>query len=144
MSIAKSYMAKAEDVETKWCVIDANGKVLGRLASQVASILQGKHKPIYTPHVDTGDGVIVINADKVVLTGKKLDQKVEYRHSQYPGGFKVTKYRELMQKNPEKVVRKAIVGMLPKNKLGRAMALKLRVYAGPDHPHQAQQPEVLD
>lgn len=144
MSLAKTYVAKPHEVERKWYVIDADGKVLGRLASQVASILQGKHKPTYTPHVDTGDHVIVVNADKVVLTGKKLEQKLVYRHTGYPGGFKITKYRELMEKNPEKAVRKAIEGMLPKNKLGRAMAQKLRVYAGPDHPHEAQQPEVLE
>lgn len=143
MSLAKSFVAKPQEVDRKWYVIDADGKVLGRLATQVATVLQGKHKPTYTPHVDTGDNVIVVNADKVVLTGKKLDQKVVYSHSQYPGGFKITKYSELMQKTPEKAVRKAIEGMLPKNKLGRSMASKLRVYAGSEHPHQAQQPEVL-
>ena len=138
-----TYMAKAESVERKWYVVDADGMVLGRLASQVASILRGKHKSIYTPHVDTGDYVIIINADKVVLTGKKLDQKYMYRHSGYPGGLKSTKYRHLMEDKPELAVKKAIVGMLPKGPLGRKMAKKLFVYAGSEHVHQAQQPEVL-
>lgn len=138
-----TYMAKAESVERKWYVVDADGMVLGRLASQVASILRGKHKSIYTPHVDTGDYVIIINADKVVLTGKKLDQKYMYRHSGYPGGLKSTKYRHLMEDKPELAVKKAIVGMLPKGPLGRKMAKKLFVYSGSEHVHQAQQPEVL-
>ncbi|HHU02581.1 MAG TPA: 50S ribosomal protein L13 [Christensenellaceae bacterium] len=138
-----TYMAKAESVERKWYVVDADGMVLGRLASQVASILRGKHKSIYTPHVDTGDYVIIINADKVVLTGKKLDQKYMYRHSGYPGGLKSTKYRHLMEDKPELAVKKAIVGMLPKGPLGRKMAKKLFVYAGSEHVHQAQQPELL-
>jgi large subunit ribosomal protein L13 len=136
-------MAKAESVERKWYVVDADGMVLGRLASQVASILRGKHKSIYTPHVDTGDYVIIINADKVVLTGKKLDQKYMYRHSGYPGGLKSTKYRHLMEDKPELAVKKAIVGMLPKGPLGRKMAKKLFVYSGSEHMHQAQQPELL-
>jgi large subunit ribosomal protein L13 len=136
-------MAKAESVERKWYVVDADGMVLGRLASQVASILRGKHKSIYTPHVDTGDYVIIINADKVVLTGKKLDQKYMYRHSGYPGGLKSTKYRHLMEDKPELAVKKAIVGMLPKGPLGRKMVKKLFVYSGSEHVHQAQQPEVL-
>ncbi len=138
-----TYMAKAESVERKWYVVDADGMVLGRLASQVASILRGKHKSIYTPHVDTGDYVIIINADKVVLTGKKLDQKYMYRHSGYPGGLKSTKYRHLMEDKPELAVKKAIVGMLPKGPLGRKMVKKLFVYSGSEHVHQAQQPEVL-
>jgi len=138
-----TYMAKAESVERKWYVVDADGMVLGRLASQVASILRGKHKSIYTPHVDTGDYVIIINADKVVLTGKKLDQKYMYRHSGYPGGLKSTKYRHLMEDKPELAVKKAIVGMLPKGPLGRKMAKKLFVYSGSEHVHQAQQPELL-
>jgi large subunit ribosomal protein L13 len=138
-----TYMAKAESVERKWYVVDADGMVLGRLASQVASILRGKHKSIYTPHVDTGDYVIIINADKVVLTGKKLDQKYMYRHSGYPGGLKSTKYRHLMEDKPELAVKKAIVGMLPKGPLGRKMAKKLFVYSGSEHMHQAQQPELL-
>ena len=138
-----TYMAKAESVERKWYVVDADGMVLGRLASQVASILRGKHKSIYTPHVDTGDYVIIINADKVVLTGKKLDQKYMYRHSGYPGGLKSTKYRHLMEDKPELAVKKAIVGMSPKGPLGRKMAKKLFVYSGSEHMHQAQQPELL-
>lgn len=140
----KTYMAKAEEVKKKWYVVDAAGKPLGRLASVVASILRGKHKPIYTPHVDTGDYVIVINAEKAVLTGKKLDQKVYRRHSGWPGGLKETKYRQLMEKSPEKAVELAVKRMLPHNSLGRAMFRKLRVYRGPEHEHQAQKPEVLE
>jgi len=140
----KTYMAKAEEVKKKWYVVDAAGKPLGRLASVVASILRGKHKPIYTPHVDTGDYVIVINAEKAVLTGKKLDQKVYRRHSGWPGGLKETKYRQLMEKSPEKAVELAVKRMLPHNSLGRAMFRKLRVYRGPEHEHQAQKPEILE
>lgn len=140
----KTYMAKAEEVTRKWYVVDAAGKPLGRLASVVASILRGKNKPIYTPHVDTGDHVIVINAEKVVLTGKKLDQKVYRRHSGWPGGLKETLYRHLMQKSPEKAIEIAVKRMLPHNSLGRAMFKKLRVYRGPEHEHQAQKPEVLE
>ncbi len=136
-------MAKAETIERKWYVVDAQGMVLGRLASQVANILRGKHKPIYTPHVDTGDHVIILNADKIVLTGKKLDQKVYYHHSGYPGGLKETVYRKLIAEKPEFAVKHAIVGMLPKGPLGRQMAKKLRVYAGTEHEHEAQKPEVL-
>ncbi|MED9958319.1 MAG: 50S ribosomal protein L13 [Christensenellales bacterium] len=136
-------MAKAATVERKWYLVDAEGMVLGRLASQVAHILRGKHKPTYTPHTDTGDHVIIINADKVVLTGRKLDQKIYYHHTGYPGGLKKTPYRKLMQDKPEFAVKHAIVGMLPKGPLGRKMATKLRVYAGPEHEHAAQQPEVL-
>ena len=139
----KTFMAKAESIERKWYVVDAQDLVLGRMASQVASILRGKNKPIFTPHVDTGDHVIIVNADKVVLTGKKLDQKIYYHHSGYPGGMKETLYRKLMQEKPEFAVKHAIVGMLPKGPLGRQMAKKLRVYAGPTHEHEAQQPEVL-
>jgi large subunit ribosomal protein L13 len=139
-----TYMANAQTVERKWYVIDAEGMVLGRLASPVASILRGKTKPIYTPHVDTGDYVIIINADKIVLTGKKLDQKLYRRHSGYPGGLKEIKYRSLMDKKPEFVVRHAVEGMLPKGPLGRKMAKKLFVYAGGEHRHAAQQPEKLD
>ena len=138
-----TFMAKAATVERKWYLVDAEGMVLGRLASQVAHILRGKHKPTYTPHTDTGDHVIIINADKVVLTGRKLDQKVYYHHTGYPGGLKKTPYRKLMQDKPEFAVKHAIVGMLPKGPLGRKMATKLRVYAGPEHEHAAQQPEVL-
>lgn len=139
----KTYMAKGETVERKWYVVDADGMVLGRLASQVATILRGKHKPIYTPHVDTGDFVIIINADKVVLTGRKLDQKKYYHHSGYPGGIKETSYRTLLQKKPEFAVYEAVRLMLPKGPLGRQMLKKLRVYRGDDHKHAAQQPETL-
>lgn len=139
-----TYMAKPADVQRKWYVVDAEGLVLGRLASQVASILRGKNKPIFTPHVDTGDYVIILNADKVVLTGNKLDQKVYYKHSGYPGGLKETVYRKLMAEKPEFAVKHAVVGMLPKGPLGRQMAKKLKVYAGSEHEHAAQQPEKLD
>jgi len=137
-------MAKAGDVQRKWYVIDAEGKVLGRLASEVAKILRGKHKPIYTPHVDTGDFVIVINADKVVLTGKKLDQKMYRKHSLYPGGLKETPYRAILANKPEKAIEEAVRGMLPHNSLGRKMFRKLKVYRGSEHEHQAQKPEVLE
>ncbi|MDR0898373.1 MAG: 50S ribosomal protein L13 [Oscillospiraceae bacterium] len=139
----KTYMANASTVERKWYVVDAEGLVLGRLASQVAHILRGKHKPTFTPHTDTGDHVIIINADKVILTGKKLDQKIYYHHTGYPGGLKKTPYRLLMEKKPEFAVKHAIVGMLPKGPLGRKMATKLRIYAGPTHEQQAQMPEPL-
>lgn len=138
----RTYMAKAQDISRQWYVVDAAGQTLGRLASEVASILRGKHKPTFTPHVDAGDFVIVINADKIQLTGNKLDQKMAYRHSGYPGGFRATSYRTLMEKKPEFVVEKAIKGMLPHNRLGRAMGKKLKVYCGPEHPHQAQKPET--
>jgi len=137
-------MARPQDVERKWYVVDAAGVPLGRLASVVAHILRGKHKPTYTPHVDVGDHVIVINAAKVKLTGRKLDQKQYIRHSGYPGGLKVMSYREFMARSPERVVEKAVRGMLPHNRLGRKMFRKLRVYAGADHPHAAQQPEPLE
>jgi large subunit ribosomal protein L13 len=139
-----TYMAKAQDVQRKWYVVDAEGVVLGRLASQVATILRGKNKPIFTPHVDTGDYVIILNADKVVLTGKKLDQKVYYSHSGFPGGLKETVYRRLMAEKPEFAVKHAVVGMLPKGPLGRQMAKKMKVYAGAEHDHAAQQPEKLE
>ena len=139
----KTYMAKASDVQRKWYVVDAEGVVLGRLASQVASILRGKNKPTYTPHVDTGDYVIILNADKVVLTGKKLDQKIYYKHSGFVGGLKETKYRKLLAEKPEEALRHAVVGMLPKGPLGRQMAKKLKIYAGAEHEHAAQKPEVL-
>jgi large subunit ribosomal protein L13 len=140
----KTFMAKANEIERKWFIVDAEGKVLGRLASEVAKILKGKNKPIYTPHVDTGDHVIILNASKIVLTGKKLDQKMYRTHSQYPGGLKETPYRRLMAEKPEKVVYEAIRGMLPHNRLGRQMIKKLKVYRGAEHPHEAQQPEVLE
>jgi large subunit ribosomal protein L13 len=136
-------MAKAETVERKWYVVDAKDLVLGRLSSQVAMILRGKNKPIFTPHCDTGDYVIIINADKVKLTGKKLDQKIYFHHSGYPGGLKETPYRKLLADKPEFAVRHAIVGMLPKGPLGRQMATKLHIYAGADHPHAAQKPELI-
>ena len=140
----KTYLAKPEEVEKKWYVVDASGKTLGRLATKIATILMGKHKPIYTPHVDTGDYVIVVNAEKIKLTGKKWDQKKYYRHSGYPGGLKVVTARQLLQKHPEKLIFLAVKRMLPKNKLGRKMLRKLKVYAGPEHPHQAQKPETLE
>ena len=139
-----TYMAKPGEVQRKWYIIDGEGKVLGRLAAEAAKILRGKHKPGFTPHVNTGDNVIVINADKIVLTGNKLQQKFLYRHSGYPGGLKAVRYDKLMQARPELAVYKAITGMLPHNSLGRDMARKLRVYKGTDHPHQAQQPEVWE
>ncbi len=140
----RTYSAKPGEVERKWYVIDAKGKVLGRLATQVAIMLRGKHKPIYTPHVDTGDHVIVINAQGIKLTGKKLDQKFYRHHSHYPSGLKETPYRKLMQTKPEFAVIHAVKGMLPQNTLGRKMLTKLKVYAGHTHEHQAQQPENLE
>lgn len=140
----KTFMAKANEIERKWFIVDAEGKVLGRLASEVAQILRGKNKPIYTPHVDTGDHVIILNASKVVLTGKKLDQKMHTRHSQYPGGLKEIPYRRMMEEQPEKVIYEAVRGMIPHNRLGRQMLKKLKVYKGTEHPHQAQQAEVLE
>lgn len=135
-----TFSAKKEEITRKWYLIDANGKTLGRLASQVASILKGKTKPIYTPHIDTGDFVIVINADKVHLTGRKLEQKVYYRHSGYPGGLKSATAGKLMKTKPEQVIKTAVQGMLPKTQLGKHMLSKLKVYAGEKHPHSAQQP----
>lgn len=140
----KSYMAKAETVQRKWYVVDAEGMVLGRLASQVASILRGKHKPTFTPHVDTGDHVIILNADKVILTGDKLNQKFYRHHSGYPGGLKETSYKVMMETKSDFAVTEAIRGMLPKNTLGYAMLKKLRVYKGAEHEQQAQNPEVLE
>ncbi len=139
----KSYMASAATIERKWYVVDATGYTLGRLASEVAKVLRGKNKPIYTPHVDTGDYVIVVNADKIKVTGKKLDQKIYYHHSDYVGGMKETPLREMMDKKPERVIELAVKGMLPKGPLGRQMYKKLFVYAGPDHKQAAQKPEVL-
>lgn len=139
----KTYMANPDKIERKWYVVDAEGCTLGRLASEVAKVLRGKNKPEYTPHVDTGDYVIVINADKVAVTGKKLDQKIYYSHSDYVGGMKEATLREMMAKKPEKVVELAVKGMLPKGPLGRQMFTKLHVYAGAEHAHAAQKPEVL-
>ena len=140
----KTFMPKAADITRKWYVVDAEGLALGRVASQVANILRGKNKPIYTPNVDTGDYVIVINCDKVILTGEKLDQKIYYKHSGYVGGLKETKYRKLLAEKPEFALRKAIVGMLPKGPLGRQMAKKLHVFAGAEHIHAAQKPVKFD
>ena len=139
----KSFMASTEKVERKWYVVDATGMTLGRLSSEIAKILRGKNKPIFTPHIDTGDHVIVINADKIKVTGKKLDQKIYYSHSEYVGGMKEITLRKLLVKKPEKVMELAVKGMLPKGPLGRQMLTKLHVYAGPEHVHEAQKPEVL-
>jgi large subunit ribosomal protein L13 len=143
--IVKKYTYSAKDTDNagKWCVVDAEGAVLGRLASSVAARLRGKHNPLFTPHADTGDWVIVINADKVVLTGRKWDQKNYYRHSGYIGGLKTINARKQLEKKPEDLVRSAVKGMLPKNRLGRKLFKKLKVYAGNEHPHNAQLPEVL-
>ncbi len=138
-----TYSAKRSDNPGKWCVFDASGAVLGRLASQIAQRLRGKHNPLFTPHADTGDWVIVINADKIALTGRKMDQKIYYRHSGYIGGLKQTNAKELLERKPEELVRLAVKGMLPKNKLGSKLFKKLKVYADEKHPHEAQQPELL-
>lgn len=140
----KSFMASPSTIERKWYVVDATDHTLGRLASEIASILRGKNKPTYTPHIDTGDYVIVVNADKIKVTGKKLDQKVYYHHSDYVGGMKETTLREKLAKKPEDVIYLAVKGMLPKGPLGREMITKLHVYAGPEHKHQAQKPEALE
>ena len=140
----QTYMANPDKIERKWYVVDAEGCTLGRLASGVASVLRGKNKPQFTPHVDTGDYVIVVNADKIKVTGKKMDQKIYYNHSDYVGGMKETTLKEMMAKKPEKVIELAVKGMLPKGPLGRSMIKKLHVYAGPDHEQQAQKPEVLE
>ena len=139
----QTYMANPDKIERKWYVVDAEGCTLGRLASGVASVLRGKNKPQFTPHVDTGDYVIVVNADKIKVTGKKMDQKIYYNHSDYVGGMKETTLKEMMAKKPEKVVELAVKGMLPLGPLGREMYTKLFVYAGPEHKHAAQKPEVL-
>ncbi len=139
----KTYMANPEKIERKWYVVDAAGCTLGRLTSEIAKVLRGKNKPEYTPHVDTGDYVIVVNAEKIVTTGKKLDQKIYYNHSDYVGGMRETTLREMMNKKPERVIELAVKGMLPKGPLGREMYKKLHVYAGPEHNQQAQKPEVL-
>ncbi len=140
----KSFMASPSTIERKWYVVDATGHTLGRLTSEIAKILRGKHKPIYTPHIDTGDYVIVVNADKIKVSGKKLDQKIYYRHSDYVGGMKETTLKEMLAKKPEDVIKLAVKGMLPKGPLGRQMIKKLRVYAGPEHEQAAQKPEVLE
>ena len=139
-----TFMANPDKIDRKWYVVDAEGCTLGRLASEVANVLRGKNKPIYTPHVDCGDYVIVVNADKIKVTGKKLDQKIYYRHSEYVGGMKETTLRELLAKKPERVIELAVKGMLPKGPLGRDMYRKLHVYAGAEHTHAAQKPEVME
>lgn len=140
----KTYIPKPDQVSRRWVLVDARGRHLGRLASQVAAILRGKHRPDFTPHLDLGDGVVVINAAEVVLTGRKLEQKKLYRHSGYPGGLRTVSYADLMANRPELVIKKAVRGMLPKNRLGRKMLKKLRVYAGSEHKQAAQQPQPLD
>ncbi len=142
--MSKTYSPKSAEIDHRWYVVDAAGQTLGRFAAQVALRLRGKHKPTYTPHMDTGDFMIVVNAADVVLTGRKEDQKIYYRHSTRPGSLKEETARRLRQRRPEKLVENAVKGMLPKNRLGRQLFRKLKVYAGPDHPHQAQQPEALD
>ena len=140
----KTFMPKTPEIKRKWYLIDADGQTLGRLSSEVARILRGKNKPIYTPHVDTGDFVIIINAEKIALTGNKLDQKMHRYHSGYPGGLKEIRYRQFIQRTPERVIEVAVKGMLPKNSLGRSMFTKLKVYKGTDHKHEAQKPEKLE
>jgi large subunit ribosomal protein L13 len=140
----RTFSPKVSEIQRAWYVVDADGLVLGRLASEVARILRGKHRPYFAPHVDTGDHVVVVNADKVVLTSGKADAKMAYRHSGYPGGLRSTSYAELLEKSPDEMIRRSVRGMLPKNTLGRAMLGKLNVYAGPDHPHAAQRPEPLE
>jgi large subunit ribosomal protein L13 len=142
-TFVRTFFPKPEHIDKSWHVVDADGAVLGRLATTVASLLRGKHKPIFAPHVDTGDHVIVVNAAKVVLTADKADAKLAYRHSGYPGGLKSQSYAELLERQPEELVRRAVRGMLPRTRLGRAQLNKLKVYAGPHHPHAAQQPEPL-
>ena len=140
----KTYNAKPGDIERRWFVVDAEGKTLGRLATRIADVLRGKGKPQYTPHVDTGDFVVVVNAEKIHVTGNKLDDKMIYRHSGYPGGLKVRPLREELERRPAEVLRKAVKGMLPKNRLARKQLLKLKIYAGPEHPHEAQKPQQLE
>lgn len=144
MTVNKTYSPKPADIERSWWVVDAAGLPLGRLASEVAQILRGKHKPTYAPHMDTGDHVIVVNAARVAVTSEKGQQKIYYRHSGYPGGIKAETFEALKERRPEAIVERAVRGMLPKNKLGRQMARKLKVYAGPEHPHQAQNPSRLE
>lgn len=139
----KTFMASSSTIERKWYVVDATGHTLGRLCSEIAAVLRGKKKPIFTPHMDTGDYVIVVNADKIKVTGKKMDQKIYYNHSDYVGGMKETTLKEMMAKKPEEVINLAVKGMLPKGPLGRSMITKLHVYAGPEHDNAAQKPEVL-
>ena len=138
----RTYVPKAHELDRRWLVVDASDQVLGRLATEVAALLRGKHKPTFTPHMDTGDFVVVVNAERVRLTGRKIEQKKYYRHSGKPGGLHVQTVRELLEKRPEKVIQAAVWGMLPKNRLGRKLLRKLKVYGGPEHPHEAQQPET--
>jgi large subunit ribosomal protein L13 len=140
----KTYLPKMKDVQKKWYLVDAEGKTLGRLASQVAAVLRGKHKPTYTPYMDMGDNVIIVNAEKVQVTGRKFNQKKYYRHSRYPGGLTVTSFSDMIRRKPERLVTLAVKGMLPHNRLGRVMLKHLKVYRGPEHPHEAQQPERLE
>lgn len=142
-ALQRTYMAKEQDVDKKWYIVDARGKTLGRLASQVAALLRGKHKPTYTPHIDSGDYVIVVNASQVRLTGRKPEQKIYYRHSLYPGGLKMRTAAQMQETRPEQMIELAVWGMLPHNRLGRRQIRKLKVYAGPDHPHEAQKPEPI-
>jgi large subunit ribosomal protein L13 len=142
--VEKTYVTKKEDIQRDWHVVDATGQTLGRLATQVARLLRGKHKPAYSPSVDTGDYVIVVNAERIRVTGRKLDQKIYYRYTGYPGGLRQITLRNLLRKHPTRVIEHAVRGMLPKNRLGRRMFKKLKVYAGPDHPHEAQQPQPLE
>ena len=140
----KTYVPKLTEIERRWWVVDAEGKVLGRLASEIAQVLRGKHKPMFTPHLDVGDYVVVVNAEKVMLTGNKADNKAYFRHSGYMGGEKFIPFKDMLEKHPDRVIELAVKGMLPKNNLGRLMRRKLKVYAGPNHPHEAQQPERLE
>ena len=140
----KTFSAKPQDIERKWFVVDAQGQTLGRLATRIATVLRGKHKPIFTPHMDCGDYVIVVNADKIHVTGQKLEQKTYYRHSGYPGGLRQVSLRRQLQVHPDRVIEAAVRGMLPHNRLGRKMFKKLKVYAGPTHPHEAQQPKAME
>jgi large subunit ribosomal protein L13 len=140
----KTFVAKEQEIEKKWYLVDAENRILGRLATQIALRLRGKHRPIFTPHADTGDFIVVVNADKIALTGSKLDKKNYYRHSGYMGGLKTISAGRLLEKKPEEVLRLAVKGMLPKNSLGRRQLKKLKIYTGPDHPHQAQEPEKLE
>jgi large subunit ribosomal protein L13 len=140
----RTYTPKVTDIQRRWLVVDAENKVLGRLASEVAQILRGKHKPMYSPHLDMGDFVVVINADKIRLTGNKAEKKTYFRHSGYMGGDRLIPFRDMQEKHPERIIDLAVKGMLPKNNLGRLMRRKLKVYAGPDHPHEAQQPETIE
>ncbi len=140
----KTFMAKKGEIERKWYVVDASDKIVGRLATKIATILRGKHKSVYTPHVDTGDFVVVVNAEKIKFTGNKLDQKMYYRHTGYIGGLKERTAKEMLEKNPEEIIRHAVKGMLPKGRLGRKLLKKLKIYRGSNHPHEAQQPEKLE